>query len=286
MTDTRWLTVDGRPPGLDRAVLITAFEGWNDAGNAASGAVEYLSSQWNTEAVAEISSSAVQQFFDFATTRPDVSLDDSGERRVVWPTITFEAGRLSNVDRDVLLVSGPEPQLEWRRFIDMVLGTARTAGCDLLVNLGALLSDVPHTRPVTIYANGYDPETLSRLPVETSSYEGTTGIVGVLNASAPSHGLGSASLWAAVPTYLQQSPSPPATLALVEALSGLLDTGIVTTDLEIAAASYDRQVNELVDGDLELAEMISELERHHDEMDASDSLVDEVERFLREHPDE
>ena len=265
-------------------MVIAAFEGWNDAGDAASSAVRWFGDRWEASPFADIDP---EEFFDFTSTRPEVRIEDD-ERVVDWPTNQFLAGKLAGTDRDVILVQGVEPQLRWRTFCDLILDVAQTYGASMVVTLGALLAEVPHSRPVNVIGTAYEPEMVEHLGLEQSRYEGPTGIVGVLHSRCRVLGLSSASLWAAVPTYVPGAPSPKATLALVEKTAALLDVSVLTTDLEIAAASYVRQISELVDDDDETRDYVSALEQRHDEAVASGEpgdLVAEVERFLRERGD-
>lgn len=267
-------------PTLERPVLIAAFEGWNDAGDAASSAVSWFTDRWDAEPFADIDP---EEFFDFTSTRPEVRNED-GRRVIDWPTNQFVAGKLPDSGRDVILLQGVEPQLKWRTFCGLVLEVAQTFDAAMVVTLGALLAEVPHSRPVSIAGTAYDREVVERLGLAQSTYEGPTGIVGVLHAQCRDADVTSASLWATVPTYVPGSPSPKATLALVEKTAALLDTGVITTDLEIATASYERQINELVEDDDETQAYVAALEQRHDEGDDDepDDLITEVERFLRD----
>jgi proteasome assembly chaperone (PAC2) family protein len=265
-------------------VVIAAFEGWNDAGDAASSAVRWFGDRWDAIPFADIDP---EEFFDFTSTRPEVRIED-GQRVIDWPTNEFLAGTLPGSDRDVLLLQGVEPQLRWRTFCDLVLEVARTYDASMVVTLGALLAEVPHSRPVNVAGTAYDPSVVERLRLDQSRYEGPTGIVGVLHGRCRDAGMSSASIWATVPTYVPGAPSPKATLALVEKMSAMLDVGVVTTDLEIASASYERQINELVEDDDETRAYVAALEHRHDEAVANGEpgdLIEEVERFLRERGD-
>jgi proteasome assembly chaperone (PAC2) family protein len=274
-----------RPP-LDHPVLVAAFEGWNDAGDAASGAVRYLINRYDGEVVAEIDA---EEFFDFTSTRPQAEIDDDGVRRIVWPTTKVYAATLPGDARDALLLIGTEPQLRWRTFCEQVTGLARELGCRLVVVLGALVAEVPHSRPVPVVGTVSDPDLQSELGLQPSTYQGPTGVVGVLSAACREAGLPAASLWAAVPTYVPTAPSPKAVLALLERTAEVLGTWVPTTDLEIASAAYERQVTELVEEDDETSEYVSQLEERHDaggdDTGAARSLVEEVERFLRDRRD-
>jgi proteasome assembly chaperone (PAC2) family protein len=275
-------------PHLDSPVLIAAFEGWNDAGDAASGAVRYLVERHDGQLVADVDP---EEFFDFTSTRPQAEIDEDGVRRVTWPSTDIYTAHLPGDAGDAVLVLGSEPQLRWRTFCAQITGVAQDLGCRLVVILGALVAEVPHSRPVPVMGTVSDPALQSDLGLRPSTYQGPTGVVGVLSAACRDAGLPAASLWAAVPTYVPTAPSPKAVLALLEYTSELLGMWIPTTDLEIAAAAYERQVTELVQEDDETSDYVSQLERRHDDSDDEDvpgagrSLVEEVERFLRDRRD-
>lgn len=265
-------------------MVVVAFEGWNDAGDAASSAVRWFADRWDATPFADIDP---EEFFDFTSTRPEVRIE--GEQRAIdWPSNEFSATTLPGSERDVVLLQGVEPQLRWRTFADLIIEVARSFDASMVVTLGALLAEVPHSRPVNVVGTAYDEGVVTRLGLAPSRYEGPTGIVGVLHDRCRTEGLESASLWATVPTYVPGAPSPKATLALVEKTAELLDERVITTDLEIAAASYERQINELVDDDEETQAYVAALEQRHDEQlrhGEPSELVQEVERFLREHGD-
>jgi proteasome assembly chaperone (PAC2) family protein len=271
-------------PTLDRPVLVAAFEGWNDAGDAASGAVRYLIDRYDGELVADIDA---EEFFDFTSTRPQAEIDDDGVRQIVWPTTEVYAAALPGEAGDALLMIGTEPQLKWRTFCDQVTGLAREMRCRLVVILGALVAEVPHSRPVPVVGTVTDPALQADLGLQPSTYQGPTGVVGVLSAACREAGLPAASLWAAVPTYVPTAPSPKAVLALLEHTAEVLGMWVPTTDLEIASAAYERQVTELVQEDDETSNYVSQLEERHDADDdgAARSLVEEVERYLRDRRD-
>jgi proteasome assembly chaperone (PAC2) family protein len=271
-------------PELDRPVVVTAFEGWNDAGDAASSSVRWFGDRWDASPFADIDP---EVFYDFTSTRPEVRIEDGG-RVIDWPSNEFSAATLPTTGRDLVLLHGVEPQLRWRTFADLIIDVARSFDASMVVTLGALLAEVPHSRPVNVVGTAYDEAVVTRLGLAPSQYQGPTGIVGVLHDRLRTAGLESASLWATVPTYVPGAPSPKATLALVEKTAELLGERIMTTDLEIASASYERQINELVDDDEETQAYVAALEQRHDEQLESGSpgdLVEEVERFLREHGD-
>jgi proteasome assembly chaperone (PAC2) family protein len=288
MDHVRW----SERPSLRRPVLICAFEGWNDAGDASTTAARYLKDRWDGRPVADIDP---EEFFDFSATRPQVRLDEGMQRAIDWPTNELFAATLPGSGADVLLLIGHEPQLRWRTFCRQVTEVAAGFEARLVVTLGALLADVAHSRPVSVIGTAYDPSVVARLRLRPSTYEGPTGIVGVLHAACRDAGIPSASLWAAVPTYVPAAPSPKAALALVERTAALLDVGVMTTDLEIASASYERQVSELVAADEDTADYVRRLEEHADEDDDAvppledqdvDDLVEDIERFLRDRPDD
>lgn len=270
------------PVGDGRPVLVVAFEGWNDAGDAATTAVEHLWESWDATTIASIDP---EEFYDFTSTRPQVRLDADLERVVDWPADEFGYARPAGTD-GIVLLRGVEPQLRWRTFCAEVLSVAERLDCRMVVTLGALLADVAHTRPTPVFGTAYDDEVTELLGLEPSRYEGPTGIVGVLHTECRSRGIHSASLWAAVPAYVPSAPSPKAALALVERTLTLLDAVAPTTVLEIASVSYERQINELVEEDESTEEYVQRLEEQHDAdqgaIGSADDLVEEVERFLRE----
>jgi proteasome assembly chaperone (PAC2) family protein len=278
-------------------VLITAFEGWSDAADAASSAAGYLAGAWGARQFARIDP---EEFYDFTATRPRVRLEDDLERVIDWPENTFSAAAVPGGNRDIVLLRGVEPGLKWRTFCEEIIAVATEVGVELVISLGALAAGVPHTSPVTVMGTTTNNELAERWALGRSRYEGPTGIVGALNDAMGRAGLPVASLWAALPHYVSQTPSPKGALALVEAVGRLLDVSILTTDLEIAAASYVRQVDEVVEADSDVAEYVRRLEEDIEEGDADDddddildtlpddlpdgdTLAADVERYLREH---
>ena len=270
-------------PELESPVVLAAFEGWNDAGDAATTAARYLVERWELDLVAEVDP---EEFYDFTSTRPQVHLDDDGQRSITWPTTEIFAGSIPGGTEDVLVVLGTEPQLRWRTFCAELTEVATAHDAKLCVTLGALLAEVPHTRPTPIVGTAYEPDLVAGLELNPSRYEGPTGIVGVLHHAWRAAGLRSASLWATVPSYVPGAPSPKAALALIERTATMLQTWVPTTDLEIAAASYERQVSELVDADEETSTYVTSLEERHDQepevIPSADDIAEEVERFLRD----
>ncbi len=278
-------------PTLRRPVLLAAFEGWNDAGDAASSAVRYLRDRWQAKAFASIDP---EDFFDFSSTRPHVRLNEELGREIVWPSNELSAASLPGTSRDVVVLLGAEPQLKWRTFTEELVAVATSLGVELVVTLGALLADVAHTRPVRVTGTAADNDLVQRLGLTRSSYEGPTGIVGVLHEAFSRADIPSASLWAAVPHYVAATPSPKASLALVERAARLLSTSLFTADLQVMAADYERQVSEVVDSDDDVAAYVRRLEDHADDPDetgslelmSGDALADELERFLREQTED
>ena len=276
-------------PTLRRPVLIAAFRGWNDGGQGASLGGAYLAKQWEATQFAEIDP---EGFYDFQATRPQVSLVDGITRRLDWPENTFFHAPIPGTDRDVVLLLGVEPNLRWKTFTKLVLEVAEGLGVEMLVTLGSLLADVPHTRAAPVTGAATDPALVSDLGLEPSRYEGPTGIVGVVHDSCRDAGIPSVSLWAAVPHYVSLAPSPRAALALVRRLGELLRIDIDVDELEHAADEYSEQVSEAVSTDQETASYVEELERRVDMLEAAEelpsgeSLAAELTRYLREREEQ
>ena len=275
--------VDEMPTDLRSPILIAAFEGWNDAGEASSMAARYVRDHFEAEHVATIDA---EDFFDFTVARPNVCIDDNDARQIVWPSTGIHVARIPGSAHDLVCAIGHEPQLRWRTFVDHLAITAEAFGATMVCTLGALLTDVPHSRPTQVYGGTDDADLARRLDLSPSTYEGPTGIVGVLAAGLRDRGVSTASFWASVPAYVSNVPSPKAALALVERLCQVLEVDVPRTDLEIAAAAYVRQVTELVAEDDGTMEYVEQLEADFDEetADDPDSLVAEVEDFLRNQP--
>jgi predicted ATP-grasp superfamily ATP-dependent carboligase len=275
-----------RRPELRRPILVAAFEGWNDAGEAASAALNFVAEELGAETIGHIDP---EEFYDFQVTRPSVRLGEDGERRIQWPTVEILAAVLPEADRDLLLVRGSEPNLRWRAFAGELVDVANELGAELVVTLGALLADVPHTRPVNVVGTTVDHELAARLDLATSRYEGPTGMIGVLADAARRATLPSVSIWAALPHYVQASPNPRAALALVTKLEELLPLELDTDSLKEASETFDATVAEIVEDDPELVGYVKRLEEEADRDDEladlpADELVAEVERFLRDQP--
>ncbi len=274
-------------PVLERPVLIAAFRGWNDGGQGASLAGAYLARAWAARQFASIDP---EGFYDFQATRPMVSLVDGQTRRIDWPENTFLHAPLPGAGRDAILMLGVEPNLRWRTFSELIAGVAHDHHVELVLTLGSLLADVPHTRAAPVTGSATDPQLIEELGLQASRYEGPTGIVGVLHDACARSGLQSASLWAAVPHYVSLTPSPRAAKALVDRLADLLGADVDTAELEEAADAYTKQVSEAVATDEETAAYVSELERRVDELSeadlpSGDALAAELTRFLRERED-
>jgi proteasome assembly chaperone (PAC2) family protein len=282
------LIVSSRPD-LRRPLLVAAFRGWNDGGQGATLGGGYLAKQWGAESFAEIDP---ENFYDFQAVRPTVSLEDGLTRKLEWPSNTFLHAPIPGLDRDAVILLGVEPNLRWKTYSSLVLELVQDLQVELVVTLGSLLADVPHTRPAPVSAAASDPSLVEELGVEPSRYEGPTGIVGVLLDLCRQAGLPSVSLWAAVPHYVSLAPSPRAALALCRRLAELVGTEIDVAELEQAAEEYSEQVTEAVASDAETAAYVEELERRVDLMEAAEelpsgeSLAAELTRFLREREED
>ena len=280
----------GPVPELRRPTLITAFEGWNDAGDAATTAASHLAGRWGCVPVAEIDP---EPYFDFTAARPTVLLDDHKNRRIRWPSNEVRAARITHAGVDAVVLIGTEPQLRWRTFTEQLIELAGALGVGRVVTLGALLAEVPHSRDVEVYGSADDEALRAELDLMPSTYEGPTGIVGVLSAACRDAGYPTASFWSAVPSYMPGAPSPKAALALVNRVCTLMEAPIPTVDLEQRAESYEREITRIVAEDDETAEYVARLEKAWDAnrsraqrrtplSDDPDKLVAEVEQFLRD----
>src|SRR3954452_12923051 len=272
-------------PTLRRPLMIVAFRGWNDGGQGASLAGGYLAKIWEADRFADIEP---ENFFDFQATRPHVSLVDGQTRHIDWPENAFYHAPIPELDRDAVLLLGIEPNLRWRTFAGMIVDLSRELGVEMMVTLGSLLADVPHTRPSPVTGGATDPELIEQLGLPRSRYEGPTGIVGVLHDACQRADVPSISLWAAVPHYVSLAPSPRAALALCGRLAEVLETDIDTEELDEAAERYSEQVSEAVASDEETSAYVAELEQRADVLEdeenlpSGDSLAAELTRFLRE----
>ena len=270
-------------PELRSPILIAAFEGWNDAGDASTLAVQHLARCFEATPLAEIDP---ELYYDFSTTRPLVKLDQEQNRSLTWPTNEIVCARVPASSHDAVILCGIEPQLRWRSFCAQVLATAKAVGATNIVTLGALVADVAHTRPVEVHGVADDPTFMERLKLNPSRYEGPTGIVGVLSTAATNAGFSTTSLWASVPSYVPGAPSPKAALALVKHVGSIFGTTVHVSDLEDDAADYERQVDELVNEDQQttdyVAELVEQWDRDESLKDDPRLLVAEVEEFLRD----
>jgi proteasome assembly chaperone (PAC2) family protein len=287
--DNKHVRLEWRPE-LERPVLIAAFTGWNDAADAASLALATLAESWEARRFGVFDS---EEFFDFQATRPQIKLTDGITRTIEWPEniVSATEPRIEAAgDRGAVLLSGPEPNFRWRSFSEAVAELAKDVGAELVVTMGALLADVPHSRPVTISANSQDSALVESLNLSASRYEGPTGITGVLHRACADAALPSVSFWASVPHYLPAVPSAPAALALLESLSTLLGVKVDKTDLEQTAATYQEQVSAAVSRDEDLASYVRMLEERFDtnadeegrNLPSGDDLARELESFLRQ----
>ena len=308
MEHVRWLS----QPTLRNPVVIAAFTGWNDAGDSASGGVRHLIEDWGASALAEIDP---EEFTDFATIRPHVRLSSGLTRTIVWPTVGLWSACTAGAD--VILVLGPEPAMRWRCFADQIVGVAKHFDASLVLTLGALLADVPHSRPVQLIGTASDQTIIDRYDLQRSRYEGPTGIVGVLHDACTKAELPCAALWAAVPAYASQVASPKATLALIERLGSIIGTTMPTARLAAQVDDYENRVSSVVADDDDLSGYVRRLESmsdagiedfsldDDDDIDEDDdededdviggelevnlpehvdgpAFIDEVERFLRD----
>lgn len=268
--------------GARQTVMIAAFEGWNDAGSAATAALAHLHEVWGAEDVDELDP---EEYHDFQVSRPIVTTDEDGNREITWPTTTVAAARVSPSGRRVLLVHGIEPSMRWRRYCRELLDIAVAHDVRTVVTLGALLADVPHTRPIPMTATSESVGLQAVLDVEPSRYEGPTGIVGVLQHAAAERGMQSVSLWAAVPHYVAHPPSPKATLAILARIEELLSEPVPLGDLPEDAEAWQHGVDELAAEDAEIAEYVQQLEEAKDTAElpeaSGEAIAREFERYLR-----
>jgi proteasome assembly chaperone (PAC2) family protein len=288
------LTIHTLPQGLRRPVLITAFSGWNDAAEAATTAARYLASSFSAEKFAEIDP---EEFYHFGLSRPYVRYKDGSdtEREIVWPATEFSVARDGGLSRDLIIGVAIEPHLRWRTYCAAVLELARRCEATLILTLGALLAEVPHTRPVRISGGASDPELAARLAVRASRYEGPTGIVGVLNVACREQGLATATVWANVPHYVSGIENPKAALALVQRVLTLLNLEADLGDLEEASRQYDQNLAEIVAQNAKIKAYVAKLESRDaateeaetrsapgSDLPPASELVAEIEQFLRQ----
>ncbi len=277
-------------PKLRRPILACAFKGWNDAGESATAATSFLRESLGATDVAEIDP---EEFFDFTAVRPTVTLADSSVRTIEWPTTNLYAAHVPGAESDLVLLEGAEPSLRWRAFSGLVIEAARELEARMVITLGALLADVPHSRPVSITGLASEPSLIERLGLARASYEGPTGIVGVLHDACARAGLPSASLWASVPHYVAAAPNPKAALALIRSFEGLTGVAVDASSLEEASEDYDRQVSAAVASDPEVKAFVERLEETLDEagdaappahIPSGETIAHDFQRFLRQQP--
>jgi proteasome assembly chaperone (PAC2) family protein len=278
---------DRRPDGLRAPAMVCAFQGWNDAGDAASSAVSFLSGALDARRFAHLDA---EEFYDFQANRPCIKLGEQDGREITWPTVEIFAAGAPRASRDLVLVRGAEPSMRWRSFCANLIDLAEALGVQVVVTLGALLGDVPHTRPVSMTGHASDPSMLERIELQPTSYEGPTGIVGVLHAACANAGLPSASLWAAVPHYVAAATNPKAALALLRKVEVLIGVSVDLSELESASSDYERQVGLAVQSDPDIQAFVERLEQAAEgeaqiapeDVPSGDTLAREFQRFLRQ----
>ncbi|MBO3142852.1 PAC2 family protein [Dermatophilus congolensis] len=262
-------------------VFIAAFEGWNDAGEAATGASHHLANVWDAEEMATLDP---EDYYDFQVTRPTVT-GTGADRMINWPSTRFAVARGVLPERDVVLVRGPEPSFRWPSFVEDVVGFAEDCGASMFVTIGALLADTPHTRPTPVGVYAEDESLRRELGLEAPAYEGPTGITGIISSGAGDVGIPSVSVWASVPHYAASSPSPKAVLAIIARLESLLSVDIPRRDLIDLATAWEQGVDELMAADAEIAEYVQSLEKAKDTVDSpeasGEAIAREFERYLR-----
>ena len=275
-------------PELRKPALVVAFKGWNDAGEAATAALDYLVESFDATEFARIDP---EEFYDFTAVRPTVRLEGGRTRVIEWPSNVFSAARVDGADHDLILFEGAEPSLKWRLFTQILIGVARELGAERVITLGALLADVPHSRPVPMTGIASDQELVEKLGFERSTYEGPTGIVGVIHHECAAAGIESVSLWASVPHYVAAAPNPKAALALVRSFEGAAGVAVEARELEESAEDYERQVSAAVASDPDVKSFVERLEQTMDEaiddmpperIPSADAIARDFQRFLRQ----
>lgn len=271
---------------LRKPILIAAFEGWNDAAESATGAIEHLLTVWSHNRVAKLDS---EDYYDYQVNRPNIRVDEKVVREIIWPNTTIYEVSTPHLENDFLIVKGIEPSMRWRSFCDELLDLADDYEVSMIVTLGALLADSPHSRPIVVTGSGAHPDVASRLGVEISRYEGPTGIIGVLQDATHRRDIDAVSLWASVPHYVSTPPCPKASLALINALEDFLEISISQGDLPERSQSWEKQVDQLASEDLEVGEYVKQLEKSKDDNElptmTGDAIAREVERYLRRNPE-
>jgi proteasome assembly chaperone (PAC2) family protein len=283
MEVVRW---ESDPPQLRSPILVCAFRGWNDASGAASGALATVASTLDSELVATVDP---EEFYDFQAQRPTISLSEGQTRHIEWPTNLLIAAEAPSSERDLVLLDGTEPNMRWRTFCDAIADAIERMGVQMVVSLGSLIADVAHTMPVPITGLASDEDLVEELDLQRSTYEGPTGIVGVLHDTCRRRGMTSASLWAAVPHYVATVTNPKAALALLRRLEGLTGIAVDASDLEEEVDSFERQVDAAVEANPEISELVQTLEEQQqeqfgdgEEVPSAEALASEFQRFLRQ----
>jgi predicted ATP-grasp superfamily ATP-dependent carboligase len=280
---------DRRPDGLRAPAMVCSFSGWNDAGDAASTATAFLGGSLGAERFAKTDT---EEFYDFQANRPHVQIDETQARVISWPSVEIFEARAPRAPRDLVIVQGAEPSMRWPSFSSLIVDLAEALDVQLVVTLGALLADVPHTQPVAMTGFASDAAMIERIGLKSSRYEGPTGIVGVLHASCAEAGLPSASIWASVPHYVAAAASPKAALALLRKLELMVGVSVDVSELEEAAGEYEHQVGLAVQSDPDIQAFVERLERRAAEdgqttispqdLPSGDLLAREFQRFLRQ----
>lgn len=269
-------------PTLHDPILIAAFEGWNDAGESASASITHLRDVWDAEFLTELDS---EDYYDYQVNRPHISVDESGVRQLDWPSTRIYLARIPGQPRDVVLVQGIEPNMRWQQFTREILGLAAELDVNLVLTVAALLSDSPHTRPVPVTGSTADAKLAVDFDLEPASYEGPTGIVGVLQEACHRFGVPAVSLWAAIPHYVGQPPCPKGTLALIRKIEDIVDMPVPLSDLVEEARAWEIGVDELAEDDDEVAEYVRQLEQARDTTElpeaTGEAIAKEFERYLR-----
>lgn len=269
--------------------MVIAFSGWNDAGEAATGAASHLLASWtdpSTDVVPELIADVdAEEFYDFQVNRPMVYIDDSSIRTLTWPGTQVFGLRTLELDHDFVVIRGVEPSMKWKTFAANILDLADDLEVDMVITMGSMLADTPHTRPITVSGSGAHPEIARRLGVEISKYEGPTGILGVIQDACVRRGIDAISLWAAIPHYASNSPSPKATLALINALEDFLELSLPQGELLKESLEWEEEVTEMAKEDGDVAEYVKALEESKDAAElpeaTGESIARELERFLR-----
>jgi len=283
----RW---EGDVPQLREPLLVCAFRGWNDAAAAASTALGVVGEAFDSEPIASVDA---EEFFDFQSTRPTITLSEGQARRIDWPRNDLIAVRVPAAERDLVLLDGTEPNLRWRTFSEAIATAADALGVEMVITLGALIAEVSHTLPVPITGLASDEKLVAELDLQRSNYEGPTGIVGVVHDCCHQVGMSSASLWAAVPHYVAAVPNPKAALALLRRLEGLTGIAVDATELEEETATYEEQIDRAIAANPEIEELVDRIEAEQSEqlsgpedLPSADSIARDFQQFLRQQGDQ